>query len=65
MTTSPPVETLISVPEAAKRLGLARRTAYRWAHVGHLVSKQDPYSGRIGVTTASVEAAAARRVIVP
>jgi predicted site-specific integrase-resolvase len=65
MTNTPPVETLISVPEVARRLDMPIRTAYRWVYAGHLTSKQDPFTKRIWVDAASVADVAARRVLVP
>jgi excisionase family DNA binding protein len=63
MTTSPPVEPLISVTEAARRLGMPIRTVYRWVERGHIVSIRD-VGGRIGVAPASVADVARRRVVI-
>lgn len=60
--TKPCVERLISVPEAAERLGVRRQTVARWVTRGYLKGHQDPFTKRIGVEVASVEAAAQRRV---
>jgi predicted site-specific integrase-resolvase len=59
--TKPCVE-LISVPQAAARLGVRRQTVARWVTRGYLVGHQDPFTKRIGVEVPSVEAAAAQRV---
>lgn len=65
--TSPPVEAprLISIAATCARLQVSRRTLYRWVDRGILTVHRDPYSGRVGVEAATVEAAVARRVIVP
>lgn len=45
-------------------LGLTSRSIDRYITRGHLMARKDPGSGRVGVDVASIEAFAARRVVI-
>ena len=50
---------LMSVPEAAKRLGISRASAYRWAQSGELPARR--FGGRVYIVTAQLRDLLAER----
>jgi predicted DNA-binding transcriptional regulator AlpA len=55
---------LVSRTRAAELLGLTERSIDRYITRGHLAARKDPGSGRVGVDVASIQAFAARRVVI-